>query len=463
MISLSDWDIDRSDSEAPCVRVGIVLPQDRMTRLRLDVPDAAYRLSDGAGATQDIRNDALECHVQGTAVRVVVAGRDVGISPEWTLIPVSGQAGVAVDGVVAGRGFHWQGTTRQVLPGTLTVRNRDGCLLLIACPPLEEYLAGVITSEMSGDCPPEFLKAQCVVARSWTLAHTERKHDDWGIDLCNDDCCQRYQGIAGLTDAARLAVDQTRGEVLVADVPDTGGRRVVDANYSKSCGGVTEDPENVWGVAKPGICAVLDAPSSSALARLMPVTDANVEEFVARDSAVIGQAYCSPAHAAEADLPRYLGRVDRGGGLFRWTVSQERSDLENILRGKGYAPPDMAELLDVLVTRRGVSGRALAVDLVCRTTGGEQRATSIRGEYEIRRALHKQFLYSSAFRIRTERDASTAGGRVNRFNFDGAGWGHGVGLCQIGALGMALAGHSYREILAHYFPRATTVCCAAGR
>jgi len=447
----------------PVVRIGIVLPQDGRSRLHLDLPDGEYALAasgppesaaQGLPKPRRLRNASLECQIAGTIVRVAVDGEAAGTAEAWSLGPAEG-AGPAIEvaDIVAGRGFHWQTITRQRIPGSLAVRNLAGALLLTARLPLEEYLAGVITAEMSGRCPLDFLKAQCVVARSWTLAHTERKHEKLGVDFCNDDCCQRYQGLGELTEVARRAVAETRGEVLVVEPPLVPAPRVVDANYSKSCGGITEAPEAIWGMAKPGLTAVVDAPPSSPLHGVLPLSEEAVGGYVAAALPGCRDAFCGPGAVAEAELPAYLGRVDTGGGFFRWSVSREREELEELLRRKGYAPADLAELTDLVVTDRGTSGRATAVEVAYRTAAGQRKAFTIRDQYAIRDALHETFLYSSAFAVRVEPDPLCPP-RVARVRLDGAGWGHGVGLCQIGALGMALAGWGYRGILRHYFPTA---------
>ena len=471
---------DLAGGRGPEVRVGIVLPADGITRLPLAVPDVAYRLSSPSVAARTVRAARIECAVAGEAVRVKLAGAELGAAPAWTLEPAdqrsaSGEAGglvcaaVRVGGVIAGRGFHWQTATRQSLPGALTVRSVQGYLMLAARLPLEEYLAGVITAEMSGRCPVEFLKAQCVVARSWTLARSERKHDELGIDLCNDDCCQRYQGNSALTDGARRAVSETAGQVLTVESCPAADLRVglVDANYSKCCGGIVEAPEAVFGTAKPGLGPLVDAPpagttheprpsGSGNTGRFRPVTEQNIDEYLTGAWLSECDAYCGPRFVDEWAIAEYLGPVDRGGGLFRWMVSYDRSLLEGILRSKA-APDDpwrdLAELNDLVVTRRGVSGRAMALELVYVDAAGRPATATIGDQYHIRQALHERFLYSSAFRVRADRDAQ---GRAIRFHFDGAGWGHGVGLCQIGALGMALAGRDYRAILTHYVPTAGT-------
>lgn len=463
MTSLAEWTMADGPAQGePEVRVGVVLPPDGAKRLRLTVPDAEYRLRSQSSIARPARSVTVEFDLVGAGVRATLGGQHPGVADAWTLTPVGPTTGASLrddrgdvpavggDGIIVGRGFHWQTTTRQWLPGELSVRRTGDQLLLAARLPMEDYLTGVITAEMSGECPVEFLKAQCIVARSWALARSERKHEDLGLDLCNDDCCQRYQGISAVTPTARLAVRETRGQVLAA------GGTVVDANYSKSCGGIVETPEAVWGAAKPGLAALVDAPPSSPMHRFRPVTNNNIGEYVTGAWLANCDAYCSPRSVDEATLPRYLGQVDRGGGLFRWTVTHQRPDLEAILRSKGYAPDDLAEVTDLVVTRRGVSGRATELDIVYAATSGSRAVATIRGQYNIRDALHDAFLFSSALNVRVDRKP----GQTNRpaaavrFHLDGAGWGHGAGLCQIGALGMALAGCDHQRILDHYFPGA---------
>ena len=202
--------------------------------------------------------------------------------------------------------------------------------------PLEHYLSGVISGEMSGDCPAAFLESQCLVARSWVLAHTEAKHTELPIDCCNDDCCQRYHGTMDLTEAVLRAVESTRGRVLI-----DGDHRVVDANYAKCCGGVIESPENVWSVRKPGQRAAFDGPAESEAARFMPVTEDNLDDYLTGGWLAGTDVFCSPNVVDYHELSRYLGKVDVGGAYFRWRVRYDREDLERILHAKLFSRPEM--------------------------------------------------------------------------------------------------------------------------
>ena len=331
--------------------------------------------------------------------------------------------------MITGRGFHWQKRFHPTIPGTLEFRAYCGRLLVVNELPLEQYLAGVIAGEMSGECPVEFLKSQCIVARAWVLAHTENKHSEIPVDRCNDDCCQRYHGTTDVTPTVLRAVRETHGQVLL-----DGERRIIDANYSKSCGGIIESPEYVWNVSKPGQRPALDAPAESAAHRFFPITRDNLDEYLTGEWLKTTDVFCSPTVVPEKDLPRYLGKVDEGGGHFRWRVSYDRGDLEENLRRKFFTRQDpsrvasLGTLTDVRVLQRGHSGRATLVEIAYLDPMGSPHTVQIQTEYNIRNALHEQFLFSSAFTTEMPRDSS---GIPTRITFVGAGWGHGAGLCQI--------------------------------
>jgi len=457
--------------QEPVLRVGVVLAEDGIATLEMRVPDEGYVLDGGQDATgRSVRGAVLRARLVEEAIGLSVDGGPLQTASMWSIAPERSRppargGGVLVRGVVAGRGFHWQKRVDQTLTGRIELRTGRGGLVLVNELPLEPYLAGVITAEMSGACPAEFLRAQCIVARSWLLAFTERKHDAEPFDRCNDDCCQRYQGTGDLSDAALDAVDSTRGLVLVA--PDG---RVVDANYSKSCGGVSELPEHVWGVHKPGVGALVDAPAGSAARRFLPVTEENLDDYLDGDWLARTDVYCSPNVVPEEEFGRYLGRVDEAGHYFRWTITYAREQLEELLRRKLPEAFSLARLCDLRVTKRGVSGRATEIAIAFDTAAGERREIRVADQYRIRQILHEKFLFSSAFAVRIERanavpdtppvpdpaKRSQAPGHpdIRTVTLRGAGWGHGVGLCQIGALGMALRGIDSGRIVRHYFPDA---------
>ena len=447
---MPDCQLDQWSTEASCeplIRVGLVLPSDGLQQATLGLPANGYRL-------RCDEQDARPCH--GRVAVTLTADEGVAVDGRSCRrlrfepvvdTPLAAGGGVRVEGVVAGRGFHWQHVIAPMHQGVVEVRGYSQGLLVLNELPLENYLTGVITAEMSGRCPIEFLKSQCVVARSWVLARSEPKHTEWPIHRCNDDCCQRFQGTTGLTERAAEAVRGTRGQV----VADQAGR-IIDANYSKSCGGIIERAENVWFVHKTGQRSAPDAPRGSAVERFFPVNDANLNEFLAGDWLAGTDVFCSPAVVPEADLPGYLGKVDDGGGHFRWRFEYTRAEVEQLLRAKYFAVrpqlEPLRELRGLKVVSRGDSGRISRLELEYIGESGGTCTHLIESEYNIRAALHEKFLYSSAMAIDVQR--STAGA-VERIVLRGAGWGHGAGLCQIGALGMALRGYTCPDILSHYF------------
>ena len=439
-VQLDKWSV--SDRREPRIRVGVILDEDAMACVRLTLPAAGYSASADNGSTVEIAGE-VRATIEGKEVALGFADRPAIRGRRWRITPAQeGAAGIQVHDVPAGRGFHWQKRIDHRLEGTLELGRSSHGVVLINEVGLESYLAGVITSEMSEACPLEMLKAQCVVARSWTLAQAERKHVAEGFDMCNDDCCQRYQGLEHVGPNAAQAVSETRGVALIA-----GEGIVVDANYSKSCGGISELPEHVWNVHKPGLTAVVDAPAGSALERFLPVTDSNLDDFLDGEWLAGTDAYCGPNAAPTEGLTRYLGRVDESDEYFRWDVSYTREELEELLRGPG-GMTDLAAFVDLRVTRRGKSGRAIEIEIDYRDRSNAIKQRKVETEYTIRKLLSRKFLFSSAFAVRIERNAA---GEAERVTLRGAGWGHGAGLCQIGALGMALAGIDCPTILNHYF------------
>jgi len=451
-VKMDGWTLE--SRQEPLVRVGVVLPEDGATSVRMDASETDYRLtptSDAEGTGCGARSFVLR--VDGERIALVVDGKPADVARRWKVIPPVGDRAhpplITLHDVVAGRGFHWEKRITQVVPGAFVASVCDGRILLVNEIPIEDYLKGVITAEMGGECPMDLLKAQCVTARTWLLARTERKHEAQGFDFCNDDCCQRYQGFTHLTPAGHDAVESTRGEVMIHR-----SGILIDANYSKCCGGVVEGPEPVWGIDKPGQYVVADAPPDSYARRFVPLQPGQLEEYLTGDWLKTCDVFCSPNVVSPADFAKYLGAVDEAGSYFRWTVEYTRTRLEEILRTKFFERTGitgreaLAELLDLAVTRRGHSGRATALHVIYHDPEQRRRTATIEDQYWIRHALHEKFLFSSAFKVVAERAQA---GRLQTIRLIGGGWGHGAGLCQIGALGMALQGYDYATILHHYF------------
>jgi SpoIID/LytB domain protein len=351
--------------------------------------------------------------------------------------------------VAIGSRFHWERTEDQAFEGDLFLQlDKDGTLVAINEIPLENYLKSVISSEMNAAAPIEFLKAHAILSRSWLLAALDRKkemkdtpklaeqligkeeevmrwygrQDHDLFDVCSDDHCQRYQGITKiLSKRAEEAIRETRGMAI------TYQDEVCDARYSKACGGLTEEFDTAWGGKRiPYLESISDASISHPLIR----TEEEARRWILSEPEV----YCNTKD--EALLEKILPDSDRETkGFFRWRVEYSREELEEILREKsGF---DFGTLEEVLPLQRGPSGRISRLRIV-----GSKKSMVVGKELEIRRWLSRSHLYSSAFIVAVE---------AGRFTFYGAGWGHGVGLCQIGAAVMASRGFSAEEILKHYF------------
>lgn len=333
--------------------------------------------------------------------------------------------------VPVGIEFHWQHTRTQQLPGVLEVGvNNNGKLFAINELDIETYLVCVNSSEMTAENPIELLKAQTVAARSTILATMGKHHYDSAFHLCSDDHCQCYHGLANVSSVSQKAADDTCGETLFYQ------NRVCDARYSKICGGVIENYESVWDHRRiPYLVEGIDGK-----AQIDYPANSEEKARILIDSSP--DVFCNTQkYRIESSLPY------NSTELFRWVVSYEREELQVLLRQK--IGPDFGELIDLLPGERGASGRLIYLDII-----GSKQKIRIGKELAIRRALSTSHLYSSCFYI--ERDF-LANGMVKAFHLHGAGWGHGVGLCQVGATVMAQLGYSYRQILAHYYKESELV------
>lgn len=356
-----------------------------------------------------------------------------------------------LSGVTIGIQFHWERKEDQAFVGNLILRAReDGTLAAINEISLEDYLSSVISSEMSAEAPKEFLKAHAIMSRSWLLAALDQKtvlpgqtkitekegeftrwynREDHDIfDVCADDHCQRYQGITKIISKnAEEAVVETAGTVITYE------GKVCDARYYKACGGLTDNYETAWEDTKiPYLTSVSDSPVPHE-----PITDEKKAALWVLSSP---DAYCNTQD--DALLATILPGFDREtAAFFRWRVEYSRKELEDILKERSGM--DFGELEEIIPLQRGPSGRIFRLKIT-----GSKQSVVVGKELEIRKWLSRSHLYSSAFIVSAERAAS---GNIERFIIDGAGWGHGVGLCQIGAAVMATKGFNARQILEHYF------------
>ena len=377
--------------------------------------------------------------------------KEIAKGPEVILEPAA-ESGFTLRDVTIGVKFHWERKEEQRFEGGLRlVAGADSTVTAINVIGLESYLESVISSEMSAESPPELLKAHAITSRSWLAAMLDReraarkpgvparrsretadeivrwydREDHAMFDVCADDHCQRYQGVTKIiSDGAKAAVRDTRGVFLVYE------DQVCDARFYKSCGGLTEDFENAWEDHRiPYLTSVSDADR--------PFPPLRTEQDAAAWIAAEPEAFCNTHDPAV--IRQILPSFDQETvDFFRWTVKYGEAQLSELVKQKSGI--DFGSIRELVPLQRGPSGRIVRLKIV-----GEKRTLVVGKELEIRRWLSKSHLYSSAFTV--ER-------KGKEFVLHGAGWGHGVGLCQIGAAMMATKGKKAEQIVKHYFPGA---------
>jgi len=397
----------------PTISIGIVLPSDKQNSIEISTQNEKKKYSITAADTHLIVNNK---HLKNFKLKHSTHNLYFLIHP-----------------VPTGRGFHWEKNITIQVPGNLFISNRSNSLFVVNEIKLEMYLMCVAISEMSNACPPALLKAQTIAARSWIVAAAEQKHAALGIDACNDDCCQRYQGIKNLTQASKSSVEMTRGQFLIFN------NKICDTRYSKSCGGISENNENVWDEKpKPYLRGIPDSEK-------IDLPDFNKINDLEHWMKTYPECYCSNKYISNNNLKKYIGVVDKKGDYFRWEFTYSIIELKEMIYKKlGIA---FDSILSIKALKRGVSGRIIKLKIEGIKNTKPYKAIIV-SEYEIRRVLHNKFLYSSAFITIPNLDTNN---NLDSITLKGAGWGHGVGLCQIGALVMALQNKSTKKILSHYF------------
>ncbi len=411
------------------VRVGIVLPEDNLSSIIIYLNNEdQFNISPNAALSENI-----ELHIHAVGSEILINNTP---SDQFVISCVNNDhATVTINPVRVGRGFHWEKFVEQKLYGKLHIKIHEGYLFVINEIALEQYITAVVSSEMSPDCPTDFIRAQTIVARSWYLANRGKKHLALGIDVCNDDCCQRYQGFNQVTGKFLKEVLKTSGLVL------TFKGEICDARYSKCCGGITESNQNVWkDEPLPYLQSIPDQSSASVNSN---TEELDLETWIKN----VPDTNCRPHPNQPKDLIQYLGNVDRKIQYYRWNISYTQSELTKIINNKLNL--DIRVITKFNINQRGKSGRI--VDLIIDYIDAYQKNQELQltNEYDIRFALHENFLYSSALIIQ---NGKTVNGIPENFILHGAGWGHGVGLCQIGALNLALKDVIYKSILTHYYP-----------
>jgi SpoIID/LytB domain protein len=439
-------------AKEPTVKVGLMTGPERVRfTLATEYLSPGDQVWPAGDYVASVQND-------GAVVITEESGRVVYAAPKCQLRPVhQTDASFTLRGITIGIDFHWQRQEDQQFNGALILRTDERRRLLVINEiGVEAYLTSVIASEMSATAHPELLKAHAIISRSWLLAQlapwkvprakpassqTQNEHelvrwydkeDHTQFDICADDHCQRYQGRAKATAAAVFdAINSTRGQVL------SHAGDLCDARFSKSCGGLTEVYRTAWeDVDVPYLQAVYDGEDFPAQFALPLSDEANAAQWIRQAP----PAFC---HTQERDiLTRILPSFDQEtADFYRWQVRLQQDELQALLKQK--LALDFGAIKTLEAVERGASGRLVRLRIV-----GERRALVLGKELEIRRALSNSHLYSSALVIEP---GTVQNGAPVHFTLHGAGWGHGVGLCQIGAALMAERGYDFTQILRHYY------------
>ena len=433
-------------NQEPFLSVGVY---ERETEAR-GVLNGTFSLDDGRTLT-----GAFSARVQdGALVLSDAGGALVARGPAIRLTP-QGNTTFTLRAVTIGINFHWERKEDQTFEGGLRLlANADGTITAINDAGVEQYLKSVISSEMSAEAPLDLLRAHAITSRSWLVAMLEKqkrcknvggptrrgreseaeivrwydREDHKLYDVCADDHCQRYHGITKIiSPAAEHAVRDTRGVFLVY------GGEICDARYSKSCGGRSEVFASAW---EDGEVPYLPTISDAAVEHPIITTEEAAERWVNASP----EAYCNTTDGKI--LRQVLPSFDQETtDFYRWQVSYTQAELGALLLKRSGIDFGLVKKIEPL--QRGPSGRIVRLRIV-----GSKRTVVVGKELEIRRWLSKSHLYSSAFTVHTEGGEA---GAPAKFTLRGAGWGHGVGFCQIGAAVMAAKGFKAEVIVKHYF------------
>lgn len=391
--------------------------------------------------------------------KIVLKDNDRKLEPATSVLlaPLDVQdSSFTLHAVTIGVDFHWQRNEDQAFKGSLKFIIENDRITAVNILSIEDYLTSVISSEMRATSSKEFLKAHAVISRSWLLAQIEKsrkikaggkkynafmqseneimrwydREDHRNYDVCADDHCQRYQGITRASlPAVMQVINDTYGEVLTYD------GSICDTRYYKCCGGMTELFENTWEpVSQPYMQGIVDNPVPPEGYSTVLSGEDTAEKWIRGNP----DAYCNTSD--KKILSQVLNDYDQEtNDFFRWTVTYTQKELSDLVKTRTGI--DFGIITDLEPLERGVSGRITRLKI-----GGTTKTMIIGKELEIRKSLSKSHLYSSCFFV--EKILSRDG---TRFVLHGAGWGHGVGLCQIGAAVMGAKGYSYSGILMHYF------------
>ncbi len=376
---------------------------------------------------------------------------------EILLSAVDDKSNFELKDVTIGIDFHWEQKEDQKFQGSLKLSNEDNKVRAINIIGLEDYLKSVISSEMSATSSLNLLKAHAVISRSWLLAQIEKsrslKNNDYNyqtstetedeiiqwfdredhdnFDVCADDHCQRYQGITKIhSEKAAQSVDETYGEVLVSE------GRICDARFSKCCGGISENFENVWEpIRHKYLTKVVDSEYEDTTC-----VDLRIEEEAELWIRNKPHAFCNTTDTKI--LSQVLPDFDQATtDFYRWKVEYSQKEISALIKKRsGF---DFGDIIKLEPVKRGHSSRIIKLKII-----GTKKTLTIGKELMIRKWLSESHLYSSAFVVD---HLNIENGIPRKIVLTGAGWGHGVGLCQIGAAVMGEKDYDHIEILKHYF------------
>ncbi len=440
-------------TKEPKISVGIVSEKEITFELHGDFRASGMKQTFSGRFSASLIDDKIICK----------KGEDkIEVSNEIIFVPQDPEMeSFLLKDVTIGVKFHWERKEKERFTGSLKLIKENGKITAINILPIENYLISVISSEMSAKSSLQLLKAHAIISRSWLLAQIEKakvlkkekitpktasnseeelikwydREDHKLFDVCADDHCQRYQGITKVfTEVAKQAVKQTAGVVLVSD------NKICDTRYSKSCGGVTESFENVWEPIKYSyLSSIVDYKFEPENYNLDFSNEMNARKWIRENP----PAFCNTKD--KKILSQVLLDYDQETtDFYRWKVEYTQQEISELIKSKSGI--NFGEIIDLIPIERGKSSRLLRLKII-----GTKKTLIIGKELEIRRTLSISHLYSSAFVIDK---TDIQNGVPQKFVLTGAGWGHGVGLCQIGAAVMAAKGYQFDEILVHYFNKA---------
>jgi stage II sporulation protein D len=384
-----------------------------LSKLELDyAPRLVREVLTHASGRLELFDQSLEQHFEST--------------DGFRLVPVDHDSRITIMGVRVTSGFAYEPTEDRTYEGIIEFYvDHEGEIAALTEIPIDVYLHGVVAAEMPADFPEEALRAQAIASRSLVIATKAIKHLNDQFELCAHVHCQVYSGVTNENERVTKAVTDTRGMVL------THNGAIVDAHYSKVCGGHTEDVQETWMTPPQYFGQGVPCDCNSEL----DVPDLTTETGARRWIQSRPKSNCN-LDGVDLPVSRNYGRKH-----FRWETTLLRSELEEIILTKTGV--DIGTLYDVLPIRRGRSGRLMEVEVL-----GSLANLRLKRELKIRRQLSHTALESSAFLVEVLHDSQ---GNPMELVFTGAGWGHGVGMCQAGAARLAVEGKSAEEILQHYY------------